>query len=71
MLLTLVTAVVVVVVVASDMVGNGRPMTPTIAAARPPPLFPVAPAMHRPEMMHRVINFSPLLTYLVGLNNGM
>ncbi|CAB0005454.1 unnamed protein product [Nesidiocoris tenuis] len=46
--LTLVNAVVVVVVVASDIVGRGRPITPTTAAAIPP-LPPAAPAAHRPD----------------------
>lgn len=45
--LTLVKAVVVVVVVASEMVGSGRPMTPTTAAAMPP-LPPTAPAAAKP-----------------------
>lgn len=45
--LTLVNAVVVVVVVASEMVGRGRPITPATAAAIPP-LPPAAPAAHRP-----------------------
>lgn len=46
--LTFVNAVVVVVVVASDIVGRGLPITPTTAAAIPP-FPPVAPAAHKPE----------------------
>lgn len=48
---TLVKAVVVVVVVASEMVGSGRPMTPTTAAAMPP-LPPAAPAAQSPATNH-------------------
>lgn len=47
--LTLVNAVVVVVVVASEMVGSGLPITPTTAAAIPP-FPPAAPAAHKPTI---------------------
>lgn len=60
--LTLVKAVVVVVVVASDMVGSGRPITPTTAAAIPP-LPPPAPAAHRPATTHKGLH-STVYTYI-------
>lgn len=50
--LTFVKAVVVVVVVASEMVGRGLPITPTTAAAIPP-VPPPAPAAHRPATRHQ------------------
>lgn len=37
-------------VVASDIVGSGRPITPTTAAAIPP-LPPAAPAAHNPRIL--------------------